>query len=184
MSINSVKFGPGERPVSSQGEGLMPPSVDATVTLSIPPTRQGPKRAEIVQGRLWVTECRVIFAAHSMFSTTQSSAASSDPPGYDVTPALTSFEIRHTSIQSCTYNLPTFSANYILLTFLPAPGSSLPDPGTGQSLELKIVVGQGSGHRLWKIIEGERNRAEERRTEADNEALPVYEPIGGVPRPL
>lgn len=110
------------------------------------------------------------------------SSSNDGPPGYDAPPTLNSLEIGHVSlsvscfacnhhhtdkyqtlVRSCTYNLPTFSANHIRMSFLPSPSSnSLPDPGTGQSLEAKIIVGEGAGHAVWKIIEGERSRAEER----------------------
>ena len=70
------------------------------------------------------------------------------------------------------FELPIFSANYILLNFLPDPteaDNGLPSPGRGAHLELKVCINDGQGHGVWKRIEGERCRLEERR--ADDEML-------------
>jgi hypothetical protein len=71
---------------------------------------------------------------------------------------------------SSSFNLPTFSPNNILINFLPDPSHSqpnLPSPGRGGKLEVKVVVGEGAGHAVWKRIEGGRNRAEERRNQEE-----------------
>ncbi|WVQ73400.1 hypothetical protein IAR50_002972 [Cryptococcus sp. DSM 104548] len=182
MSLNTVQLGPSDSPLLFPGEELLTPGNTATITLSIPPTRQGPKRTDNAQGRFWVTDHRVIFIANSLNtpgSSAAAAAASIAPPEYDAPPALNSLEIGYTFLRSCTYNLPTFSANHLLINFLPSPLSSLPDPGRGQGLELKVIVGEGAGHGVWKRIEGERSRAEERGREGENEDLPAYEPASG-----
>lgn len=63
---------------------------------------------------------------------------------------------------SCTYHLPTFSANHLLLSFQPdlSPDqpANLPSPGRGGKYEAKLIVGQGRSHAVWKRIEGEMER--------------------------
>jgi hypothetical protein len=69
-----------------------------------------------------------------------------------------------------TFNLPTFSPNHLLLEFLPDTSdlnNGLPSPGRGSHLELKVVIGEGAGHSVWKRIEGERQTAEARRKEGE-----------------
>jgi len=62
-------------------------------------------------------------------------------------------------LNSAKFNLPLFSPNNILLSFQPDPNSqSLPEPGRGGKIEAKIIVGEGAGHGIWKMIEGERER--------------------------
>jgi hypothetical protein len=62
-------------------------------------------------------------------------------------------------LNSAKFNLPLFSPNNILLSFQPDPASqSLPEPGRGGKIEAKIIVGEGAGHGIWKMIEGERER--------------------------
>jgi hypothetical protein len=34
----------------------------------------------------------------------------------------------------------------------------LPEPGRGGKIEAKVIVGEGAGHGIWKMIEGERER--------------------------
>lgn len=161
MSVNTVQLTNRYNPQLLQGENLLTEGNTATLTLHIPSTIQGPKRTESAKGRLWVTDRRVVFVTDSLNA--PGSSSNDGPPGYDAPPTLNSLEIGHTLVRSCTYNLPTFSANHIRMSFLPSPSSnSLPDPGTGQVLEAKIIVGEGAGHAVWKIIEGERSRAEER----------------------
>jgi hypothetical protein len=41
----------------------------------------------------------------------------------------------------------------------------LPEPGRGGKIEAKIIVGEGAGHGIWKMIEGERERWLERKRE-------------------
>ncbi|KAK8858757.1 hypothetical protein IAR55_002986 [Kwoniella newhampshirensis] len=178
MSINTVRLGPGNVLPSKDGEDVLTPGYTADLELRIPATIRGPKRTENAKGRIWVTDHRVIFIADTLDTPgTSSSAANapSEPPSYDAPPVLSSLEIPYASLKIATYNLPTFSANNVLITFVPVPGdTSLPDPGRGQTIEAKVVVGEGAGHGVWKRIEGERMRAEERRKEED--VLPAYEP--------
>ncbi len=54
----------------------------------------------------------------------------------------------------------------MILSFMP-DGPSLPAPGRGGKIEVKLVVGEGACHTVWKRIEGERSQAEERRAEED-----------------
>ena len=54
----------------------------------------------------------------------------------------------------------------MLIAFLP-DGPSLPSPGRGGKIELKLVVGEGACHAVWKRIEAERSRAEQRRVEEE-----------------
>jgi len=62
-------------------------------------------------------------------------------------------------LNSAKFNLPLFSPNNILLSFQPDPSSqSLPEPGRGGKIEAKVIVGEGAGHGIWKMIEGERER--------------------------
>ncbi|KJD99684.1 hypothetical protein I311_06728 [Cryptococcus gattii NT-10] len=172
MSVNTVQLTGRSTPQLLQQENLLTEGNTASLTLNIPPTIQGPKRTENAQGRLWVTDRRVIFVADGL--SVPGSSSNGGPPGYDAPPTLNSLEIGHTLLRSCTYNLPTFSANHILITFLPSPSSnSLPDPGRCQVLEAKIIVGEGAGHGIWKRIEGERSRAEERGREEED--LPAYD---------
>jgi hypothetical protein len=49
--------------------------------------------------------------------------------------------------------------------------SNLPTPGRGGKLEVKLLVGEGAGHGVWKRIEGERGRWEETRRREGEEAL-------------
>lgn len=74
---------------------------------------------------------------------------------------------------SSKFNLPLLSANNIALSFLPDPleRETLPSPGRGASLEAKLIVGDGSAHAVWKIIEGERSRWEEHRRRGEEEEL-------------
>ncbi|OWZ27804.1 hypothetical protein C349_06744 [Cryptococcus neoformans var. grubii Br795] len=180
MSINTVQLTNRSIPQLLQQEDLLTEGNTATLTLNIPPTIQGPKRTENAKGRLWITDRRVIFVTDGLSAPWSDS--NGGPPGYDAPPTLNSLEIGHTLLRSCTYNLPTFSANHIRITFLPSPSSnSLPDPGTGQVLEAKIIVGEGAGHAVWKRIEGERSRAEERGR--DGEDLPAYDQGPSGPPP-
>ncbi|WWC88666.1 uncharacterized protein L201_003579 [Kwoniella dendrophila CBS 6074] len=178
MSINSVHLAPGHTLPLQHGEDVLTAGHTAEIELRIPATIQGPKRNETAKGRIWVTDHRVIFVSDTLDLPGPSSRATnapSNPPEYDAPPVLSSLEIPYSSLRSATYNLPTFSANHLLLTFLPS-NQSLPDPGRGQLLELKIWVGEGAGHSIWKRIEGERNRIEERQRNREEESLPAYEP--------
>ncbi|WVR06498.1 hypothetical protein IAU60_003529 [Kwoniella sp. DSM 27419] len=185
MSINTVTLGRDQTLHLQPGEEVLTPGHQADIDLRIPATMQGPKRTEKAKGTLWVTDKRVIFVADSIDTpgtSSRAAAAPTEPPGYDSAPALTSIEVPHTTLKSATYNLPLLSPNNILLSFSPSPPNpsqgphitSLPDPGRGQSLELKLIVGGGMGHAVWKRIEGERTRAEEKRKEED--VLPAYAP--------
>lgn len=74
---------------------------------------------------------------------------------------------RHQShLLSCTFHIPTFSPTHMILSFMP-DGPSILSPGRGGKIDLKLVVGEGACHTVWKRIEGERARAEERRTEEE-----------------
>lgn len=73
--------------------------------------------------------------------------------------------------------------------FLPDPNdpeSGLPSPGRGAHLEVKVVIGEGAGHGVWKRIEGERQSAEARRKEGEmlrqlpNQRKPVELTFSGV----
>ncbi|WWD18652.1 hypothetical protein CI109_103105 [Kwoniella shandongensis] len=178
MSINTVHLSQGNILPLQHGEDVLTAGHTADLELRIPATIQGPKRTENAKGRIWVTDHRVIFIADTLDTPgTSASGASapSEPPSYDAPPVLSSLEIPYASLKIASYNLPTFSANNVLLTFIPAPGdTSLPDPGRGQTIEAKVIVGEGAGHGVWKRIEGERMRAEERRKQED--ILPAYEP--------
>ena len=91
---------------------------------------------------------------------------------------------QQTCVLTSTFHLPTFSPNQILITFLPSPSPPsststssadvevLPHPGRGAHLEIKLVVGDGAGHGVWKHVEGQRVRWEEMRLEG--EQLPAY----------
>ena len=71
---------------------------------------------------------------------------------------------------SSTFHLPTFAPNHLLLNFLPdpsVPDPGLPSPGRGSSFEVKVVVGEGAGHGVWKRVEGERCSAEQKRTQGE-----------------
>jgi hypothetical protein len=68
-----------------------------------------------------------------------------------------------TYLRDAKFSLPLFSPNNILLSFQPDPNPEseahkLPDPGRGGKIEVKIVVGEGAGHGVWKIIQGEMER--------------------------
>jgi hypothetical protein len=79
------------------------------------------------------------------------------------------------------FELPIFSANYILINFLPDPADpdpGLPSPGRGAHLELKVSINDGHGHGVWKRIEAERCRLEERR--AEDELLREWNHPSGV----
>ncbi|WWC62794.1 uncharacterized protein I303_105391 [Kwoniella dejecticola CBS 10117] len=179
MSINSVHLGSNHTLPLKASEEVLTAGHTADVELKVPATIQGPKRTETAKGRIWVTDQRVIFVADSIDLPGPSSRTSNtpNPPGYDAPPVLSSIEIPYSALRSATYNLPTFSANHLLLNFVPSPNngnngnSALPDPGIGQFIELKIWVGEGAGHALWKRIEGERNRQEERARTRDEEVL-------------
>ncbi|WRT67976.1 uncharacterized protein IL334_004950 [Kwoniella shivajii] len=178
MSVNSVQVDQERRPALQHGENFLTPGHTAEVELKVPATIQGPKRTENAKGNIWVTDKRVLFVADTLDTPgTSASAANvpSNPPDYDAPPSLSSLEIPYISMRSATYNLPTFSANHLLLTFIPS-SSSLPDPGTGQYIELKIWIGEGAGHAIWKRIEGERIRAAERQNHSEEEDLPAYAP--------
>ncbi|WVW84892.1 hypothetical protein I302_106927 [Kwoniella bestiolae CBS 10118] len=181
MSINSVHLTLGHNLPLQHGEDVLTAGHTAEVELKVPATIQGPKRSETAKGRIWVTDHRVLFVADTLDQPGPSSAGSNappNPPGYDAPPVLSSVEIPYVSLRTATYNLPTFSANHLLLTFVPS-GTSLPNPGIGQFIELKIWVGEGAGHAVWKRIEGERSRVEERsrgRGQEEEEGLPAYAP--------
>ncbi|WVF68987.1 hypothetical protein IAT40_003761 [Kwoniella sp. CBS 6097] len=185
MSVNTSHLGPGQTLPLQHGEDVLTPGHTAEIELKVPPTTSGPKRTDKAKGLIWVTDHRVIFVADTIDtpSTSASAAAApSEPPSYDAPPVLRSLEIPYTSLKAATYNLPTFSANHLLLLFTPAPSASsnaasaLPDPGRGQSLELKVWVGEGAGHAVWKRIEGERSRVAERAAGGIDEDLPAYAP--------
>ncbi|WVQ65573.1 uncharacterized protein L199_003751 [Kwoniella botswanensis] len=184
MSINTVHLTPSHNLPLQHGEDVLTAGHTAEIELKVPATIQGPKRTETAKGRIWVTDHRVIFVADTLDLPGPSSAGTNappNPPGYDAPPVLSSVEIPYTSLRTATYNLPTFSANHLVLAFVPSPtpaGASLPNPGIGQFIELKIWVGEGAGHAVWKRIEGERSRVEERmrgRAE-EEEGLPAYAP--------
>ncbi|OCF46028.1 hypothetical protein I317_00116 [Kwoniella heveanensis CBS 569] len=186
MSVNTVHLGPGQTLPLQHGEDVLTPGHTAEIELKIPATIAGPKRSERAKGMIWVTDHRVIFVFDTIDtpSTSASAAAApSEPPSYDAPPVLRSLEIPYTSLNLATYNLPTFSANHLILLFVPDPSSSainaasaLPDPGRGQNLELKVWVGEGAGHAVWKRIEGERSRVAERAARGVDEELPAYAP--------
>nr|XP_019045417.1 hypothetical protein I302_05807 [Kwoniella bestiolae CBS 10118]OCF24347.1 hypothetical protein I302_05807 [Kwoniella bestiolae CBS 10118] len=167
-SCNDILYGHLSAPNS---EDVLTAGHTAEVELKVPATIQGPKRSETAKGRIWVTD-------HRPGPSSAGSNAPPNPPGYDAPPVLSSVEIPYVSLRTATYNLPTFSANHLLLTFVPS-GTSLPNPGIGQFIELKIWVGEGAGHAVWKRIEGERSRVEERsrgRGQEEEEGLPAYAP--------
>ncbi|EIW67675.1 hypothetical protein TREMEDRAFT_64270 [Tremella mesenterica DSM 1558] len=159
---------------SDCGEEQITPGYSTDIELRIPATISGPKRTENYKGKLWMTDQRIIFVTE---------VKSSKVKSYDSPPSLENLVIPYTHILSATFHLPTFSPNQILLAFLPdsEKGSShaLPDPGRGSHLELKMVIGEGAGHGVWKHIEGQRVRCEERRKEG--EALPAYSPTDQGP---
>ncbi|WVQ96502.1 hypothetical protein IAU59_003607 [Kwoniella sp. CBS 9459] len=185
MSVNTIHLGPGQTLPLQHGEDVLTSGHTAEIELKIPATISGPKRTEKAKGLIWVTDHRVIFVADTLDtpSTSASAAAApSEPPSYDAPPVLRSLEIPYYALKAATYNLPTFSANHLILLFNPAPssshnsGSALPDPGRGQNLELKIWVGEGAGHAVWKRIEGERSRFADRVAVGITEQLPAYAP--------
>ncbi|WVN90557.1 uncharacterized protein L203_105796 [Cryptococcus depauperatus CBS 7841] len=177
MSLNTIQLGSNGIPSLLPNEELLTQGNSAQITLSIPPSLQGPKRTVDAKGNIWVTDQRVVFITDSLKAAGPTDVGSSTdgPPGYDAQHSLNSVEIGYSVLRSCTYNLPTFSANHILLTFIPSPySSSLPQISSSQHIELKAVIGEGAGHGVWKRIEGERGRAEERVNAARDE-LPAYE---------
>ncbi|WVQ85057.1 hypothetical protein IAT38_007221 [Cryptococcus sp. DSM 104549] len=182
MSVNTVKLSQSGTLQLLHGEDVLTAGHTADLTLYIPATMSGPKRTETAKGHLWVTDRRVIFMADTLNTPGTSAAggaAPSEPPSYDAPPSLLSLEIPYANLKTCAYNIPIFGTNSINLTFTPSPGSTLPDPGRGQLIEGKIVVGEGAGHGVWKRIEGERSRVEERGRAEEGEGLPAYEPASG-----
>ncbi|ORX37247.1 hypothetical protein BD324DRAFT_435347 [Kockovaella imperatae] len=164
MSLNTLSITSMDRFDLLPGEHVLTPRHTADIELKVPATLSGPKRTETADGFLWVTDHRVVFAARTVVA------------AYDAPPQLESLVIPYTTLLKCTFNLPTFSANHLLISFLPDPelgaASNLPAPGRGSSLEVKIIVGDGAGHGVWKRIEGERQRHEHHRSQG--EVLPAY----------
>jgi len=168
MSVNTLDC-EGDSFRLLPGENILTEGNTADIELRVPPTVQGPKRKEAARGRLWVTDQRVVFMADP--------SPASSSRAYDAPPELSSIVVPYPSILSTTFELPILSQNYILISFLPAEpveASGLPPVGRGGKIELKVAVGEGAGHGIWKRIEGERMMAEERSTE--EEALPAYTP--------
>ncbi|RSH90948.1 hypothetical protein EHS25_010124 [Saitozyma podzolica] len=184
MSRNTLSLGPRGSPPLQPGESLLASGNTADIELRIPATMDGPKRVESAKGQLWLTDLRIIFVADSggagSSSSSSSSAAAAAPPSYDASEGIRSLVIPYSVLISSTFHLPTFSPNHLLLSFLPdlspsAP-SNLPTLGRGGKLEVKLLIGEGAGHEVWKRIEGERGRWEDIRRREGEEALPVYTP--------
>ncbi|WWC70959.1 uncharacterized protein I206_104911 [Kwoniella pini CBS 10737] len=174
MSINSIKLGQGQNIPLKLGEELLTPGNTVEVELKVPATIQGPKRIETAKGKIWITDQRVIFIANSIDNPGPSTITSSqpNPPKYDSPPILSSIEIPYLVMKFVNYNLPTFSANHILIKFIPIENNnSLPNPGIGQFIELKLWIGEGLGHSIWKRIEGEKNKQEEKFKNLQEETL-------------
>ncbi|CAD6566337.1 MAG: hypothetical protein TREMPRED_002487 [Tremellales sp. Tagirdzhanova-0007] len=165
MSINTLSLASDDKqgPSLQPGENVQTPAYLADIELRVPATITGPKRVECAKGRVRVTDRRVIFTADTI--------PASSSQAYDAPPVLTSLTIPYSHILSCTFHIPTFSPSNMILSFLP-DGPSLPSPGRGGKIELKLIVGEGACHSVWKRIEGERARAEERRV--DEDTLPLY----------
>ncbi|GFZ45002.1 hypothetical protein JCM24511_02728 [Saitozyma sp. JCM 24511] len=179
MSRNTLSLGPRGSPPLQPGESPLTSGNTADIELRIPATMDGPKRVESAKGQLWLTDHRIIFVADSGGAGSSSSSAAA-PPSYDASEGIRSLVIPYSVLISSTFHLPTFSPNHLLLSFLPdllspAP-SNLPTLGRGGKLEVKLLVGEGAGHGVWKRIEGERGRWEESRRREGEEALPVYTP--------
>lgn len=166
MSINTYTNGDvrHSEPPLLRGEELITGPYTADVELKVPASLTGPKRIENAAGRIWVTDQRVILI---------SSIEPSGGASYDAPPALTSIVVPFPYLNSAKFNLPLFSPNNILLSFQPDPSSqSLPEPGRGGKIEAKVTVGEGAGHGIWKMIEGERERWLE--IQRQENVLPTY----------
>ncbi|KAI9634698.1 uncharacterized protein MKK02DRAFT_37577 [Dioszegia hungarica] len=164
MSLNILAS--GSELELQPGENVLSSGNTADLELRIPATMAGPKRTDYAKGRLWATNQRVIFVGDQPLASGSGSAP------------IASLVIPYPVLVSSKFNLPLLSANNITLSFLPDPlvtETNLPSPGRGASLEAKLVVGEGAGHGVWKVIEGERARWEADRRRGEEEALPVYE---------
>lgn len=169
MSLNTLLAG-SNPPTMAAGERLLTHGHATDAELRIPATIEGPKRTMSSSGRIWVSNHRVIYLADD--PTSGIGTSSSSP--------LTTLEIPYSILLSTKFNLPLLSPNNITLSFLPdplaPPPATLPNPGRGSALEVKLVVGEGAAHAVWKVIEGERAGAEERRRRGEEEDLPAYQP--------
>lgn len=104
-----------------------------------------------------------------LVSTTTRNSTRSSSPTYVSIYRQTDLTLQST-IRDNAFNVPLFSANNILISFVPDVTHrcpNLPDPGIGQYLTCKMLVDNGFGHNLWKRIEKERAAWVERNRAAE-----------------
>ncbi|WOO76836.1 uncharacterized protein LOC62_01G000451 [Vanrija pseudolonga] len=157
MSVNTEEHG-SKAFALLRGEKLLTPGYAAEVELRVPATIEGPKRVENAAGLIWITSERFVVISQAPQSDSQMRV-------YDRPPTLSSLVVPYATIKSNDFSVPLFSANHLLVSFVPdgTPTSGLPSPGRGGVITAKLVVGDGQAHAVWKRIEAERAASAERK---------------------
>ncbi|KAL1413153.1 hypothetical protein Q8F55_000902 [Vanrija albida] len=168
MSVNTEEHGKQSFALR-RGETLLTPGYAVELEVRVPASLEGPKRVEAAGGLIWITSERFVVIAQTPASESQMRMS------YPRAPTLSSLDVPFATIKSNEFAVPLFSANHLLVSFVPDPAVAqpgLPHPGRGGAITAKLVVGDGVAHAVWKRIEAERAAWEERRRNED--ALPLY----------
>ncbi|KZP00263.1 hypothetical protein CALVIDRAFT_533909 [Calocera viscosa TUFC12733] len=173
MSLNWAMLSPSTgEPIPLPEEELILDLPGAEFTLfvpDLPPPTSGAQsaggaggnaRKMLAQGRVWVSDQRVIFVP----------TPSKDTP-------YKSLSLPLPSILSTSFQQPIFGSNHIVLTLSPTPGG-----GLTQGTKAEVRFRDRGAFEFVKVLEAARERAVHKERERGEEGLPVYEapppPVG------
>ncbi|GAA96116.1 uncharacterized protein L969DRAFT_100633 [Mixia osmundae IAM 14324] len=162
MSLNWAMLTPdGRQPVPLPGESFVISldSIDVSIqAASADRTVAAPESREMrARGRLWLSPRRVVFVASSGNASTSSE--------------LRSFSVPLTKLHDMRYVQPYFSANRMDACVVPVPGGGLSTPQL-----LKIIFSGSPGFKFYELLQDAKSRASAGNSNAEGEALPLYEP--------
>ncbi|KAG7553626.1 hypothetical protein FFLO_02981 [Filobasidium floriforme] len=152
MALNWVQLESG-RPIALPNETFVHQSEKVKLSLSIPPSLEGPKRTVNGLGSLFITNQRLVFVQDGSAIVTPGEPAVSSY-------ALRTLAVPHTNVLSTAFNQPMFfGANSISMSFVSTPGGGLPSTGRNAHLDVTLDFAEGKVHEIWKTLEQARKKA-------------------------